>query len=192
MNDITKDFESMGAQMAAGPASYGHPQADIIRKECESLLSKTSEGTRLLGYKNDNNIRIDIIAGKKVDWKASHADNTAYIFCPANTKAVDLEEMALGYAIAIREMEHKDLGIRHPDPVAHPAEENQLILLDYFLDMNMEMCKIVSEFEKSDKETKFLDLVKKLGQDDFYREYVSGKSKQELKETLNKTLTNIA
>lgn len=190
MNDMLKEFGDSGARMAAGPIDYAHPMADAIISECTNLLLKIPEGQRLLAYQKDKGITLSILAGKKVDWQVSHDENKAVIFCPANTKAVDIQEMAMAIGIAIREMEHKDLGIHHPAPHQNP-EMAQQIMLNYFLDMNMEMCKIVSEFEKVDGNiySKFLDLVKKLGQDEFYREYVSGKSQEELKETLKKTLT---
>lgn len=191
MNDMLKEFGDSGAQMA-GPSSYAHPQTATVVEECNELLEKIPEGRRLLDYAKDRQIKIDILIGKKIDWKVFYEENRACIFCPANTKAVDLHEMAMALAIAIREMEHKDLGILHPNPALQGAETAHRILVDYFLDINMEMCKIVAEFRNMEEGPKFLDFIKKLRQDEFYEEYVSGKTKEQLRELLFKTLTNVA
>lgn len=191
MNDMLKQFGDTGAAIASGSMNYAHPLADAIISECTALLSKIAEGQRLLAYKQSKGITIDIITGKKVDWQINHDQNKAAIFCPSNTKAVDIQEMTLALAMSIREIEHKELGVTQPN-MQISAEMGQKVLIDYFLDLNMEMCIIVTEFEKADADNfpKFLDLVKKLGQYEFYRDYVAGKSQQELRETLRKTLTN--
>ena len=191
MNDMLKQFGDTGAAIASGSMTYTHPLADAIISECTDLLGKVPEGQRLLAYKQEKGITIDIITGKKVDWQVNHEQNKAAIFCPSNTKAVDIQEMTLALAMSIREIEHKELGIIQPN-LQISADMGQKILIDYFLDLNMEMCKIVTEFETRDEENfpKFLDLTKKLGQYEFYRDYVAGKSQQELWETLKKTLTN--
>ncbi len=191
MNDMLKQFGDTGAAIASGAMSYAHPLADAIISECTTLLAKVPEGARLLSYKQSKGITVEIITGKKVDWQVNHEQNKAAIFCPSNTKAVDIQEMTLALAMSIREIEHKELGIIQPN-LQIPADHSQKVLVDYFLDLNMEMCRIVTEFENGDADNfpKFLDLVKKLGQYEFYRDYVAGKSQQELWETLKKTLTN--
>lgn len=190
MNDMNKQFENMGAQLAAdAPASYGHAQSDIIRDECQNLLSQIAEGQRLLDFAKSEGCEIKILNGKKVDWKTTPDAKIAYLFCPVPTKAISLEEVTLGYAIAIRELEQPKYGIYQPNP-NQPPETTFYTMLEYFLDITMEMCKIVVEFVARDPNTKFLDLIKKLGHNEFYSEYISGKNKEELREILKRTLIN--
>lgn len=185
MNDVSKTFDAMGLN-----SSYAHPQADAIIDECAHMLNTIPEGQRLLDMAKNKAINIDIMTGRKIDWKVDAANRSIHMFCPANTKSVDVEEMTLGFAIALREVEHADIGIPVPKPIENP-ESAPNDLLKFFLDINMETYKIVSEFEAVGKAAKFLDLLKKLGQYDEYKEYVSGRSAEEmaerLKEKLNRT-----
>lgn len=190
MNDMNKQFETMGAQLAAGaPTSYSHAQSDVIRDECQSLLRQIPEGQRLLEFLKTDSCDIKILNGKKVDWKSAPDAKIAYLFCPVPTKAIGLEEITLGYAIAARELEQPKHGIYQPNP-NHPPEMAFQTMLEYFLDITMEMSKIVAEFAARDPNTKFLDLIKKLGHNKFYSEYISGKNKEELREILKRTLIN--
>lgn len=178
----------MGAQLSASaPESYSHAQSEAIRVECQGLLSQISEGRRLIEFAKSEDCQIKILNGKTVDWKSTPNAKIAYIFCPVPTKAINLEEVALCYAIAIRELEQPKYSIYQPTP-NQPPEMAFHTMLEYFLDITTEMCKIVAEFYKRDTNTKFLDLITKLGHNEFYSGYISNKTKEELRQILKQTL----
>lgn len=177
MNDITKDFESMGAQLAGGTSSYGHPQAKIILEECESLLSKIPEGQRLLAFSRAHNVKTQVITGKIPDFNVA-PDNTLLLICPMNTKAVDLEEMAVNLGMGIRNIEQPHVGI--PKPLMNNTPEQAYAARKHFLDITVEMCKLVSEIYDLNHNTKIVDLLEKLGHRELYEAYRSGKSEQEM------------
>ncbi len=182
MSDILKAFDTTG-HLPTGP-SYAHPLSEDIIRESSSLLSDIPEGMRLLKFAKDNDIKLNVVTGKEPGFAYSNNQNV-YLTCPANTKAVDLEEMACNLGMALYDIERTVNGAARP---AYGAPEQDAILFNYHLDIIMEMCKIVSEFEDSGKSGKLVDLVEKLGHLDIYRGIRSGKNKQELAEVLRKTL----
>ena len=173
MNDVSKEFGSSGAVPTAG--SYGHPLADAILNESASLLSQIPEGRRLLELAKTNNYKISVISGREPDFRYVASD-TAYLICPLNTKAVDLDVMALIYGLAIYELEQPSIGI--PRAAFDPSQKH--ILFSQLLDITLKMCHIIGEFEDVNKSTKLVDYVAKLGHHDLYRGYRSGKSKEDL------------
>ena len=173
MNDVLKDFGSSGA--AAPVDSYGHPLADAIKKESVALLNNIPEGKRLLALAKDQNYKIEVINGRFPDFRYGSAD-TAYVVCPLNTKAVDLDVIALTYALAIYELEQPSLGI--PRAAYDPSQKH--ILFSQLLDITLKMCQIVGEFEDVGKSSKLIDYLAKLGHIELYRGYRSGKSQEEL------------
>lgn len=174
MNDtINKDFGSSGAAPAVD--SYGHPMTEAILAETSALLSKIPEGRRLLQLAKDMHYKIRVIAGREPDFRYGSED-TAYLICPLNTKAVDLDVMALTHALAIYELEQPSVGV--PRAAFDPSQKH--ILFNQLLDITLKMCHIIGEFEDVDSSTKLVDYVAKLGHIELYRGYRSGKTKQEL------------
>lgn len=188
MNDMLKEFGDTGAQMAAGTPSYAHPQAAAILEECESLLSGIAEGQRLLAFAREKNIAIRVIAGKIPDYMVTD-DQTLLLLCPMDTKAVDLEEMACTLGLGIRTMEQPYIGI--PKPLMNNTSDQSYALRRHFLDITIEMCKIVSEIYDLNKNTKIVDLVEKLGHRELYEAYRSGKSAQEMADIYFKSVNAV-
>jgi hypothetical protein len=177
MNDINKEFGGSGA--AGGESSpYAHPLADQILQECSALLMEIPEGKRLLDFAREKDLKIHVITGKEPSFQSGDKDNT-FLICPANTKAVDLYEMAGNLAIAIRDAEQPYDGIPKPIPGA-PGIDLPRATFQHFLDIIYEMCKIGVEFEDVKKSSKIVDLIEKLGHGDIYREVRSGKTKQDI------------
>lgn len=173
MNDVSKDFGSSGAVPQA--SSYGHPLTQQILEETRELLSKIPEGRRLLEVAKDNNYKIEVISGKEPDFRYGSED-TAFLICPMNTKAVDLEAMACNLGLAIYELEQPSLGI--PRGSYDPAMRH--ILFNQMLDITIKMCQIVGEFEDLGKGSKLIDLLGRLGHSQLYKGFRSGQSKEEL------------
>jgi hypothetical protein len=184
MDDVTKTFETIG-QIPTGP-TYAHPLSEDIVRECSSLLMEIPEGRRLLKFARENDIKFNAITGREPGYQYGDAHNV-FLICPANTKAVDLDEMACNLGMAIREIEQQSDGI--PRPIyGSMAADQQRISFNHLLDIIYEMCKIVSEFVDAKKGTKLVDLVEKLGHGNIYRGIRSGKSKQELAEVFADSL----
>jgi len=173
MNDVLKEFGSSGAAPTAG--SYGHPLNEAIIKESISLLSQIPEGRRLLALAKDRNYKLSVISGREPDFRYVTED-TAYIICPLNTKAVDLDVMALIYGLAIYELEQPSIGIMRA--AYDPSQKH--ILFSQLLDITLKMCHIIGEFEDVNNSTKLVDYIDKLGHIKLYRGYRLGKSKEEL------------
>lgn len=173
MNDVLKDFGASGA--VAPVDSYGHPLAEAIKKESIALLSEIPEGKRLLALAKDRNYKIEVISGRFPDFRYGDVE-TAYVVCPLNTKAVDLDVIALTYGLAIYELEQPSLGI--PRAAYDPSQKH--ILFSQLLDITIKMCQIIGEFEDVGKSSKLIDYLAKLGHIELYRGYRLGKSKEEL------------
>lgn len=174
MNDVSKQFGTTGSAPAVD--TYSHPLKATILEECESLLQEIPEGRRLLSLAKERGYKVDVIAGREPDFRYVAADTT-YLICPHNTKAVDLEVMALIYALAIYELEQPSLGI-HRQTSLEASQKH--ILFKQLLDITLKMCHIVGEFEDREKPTKLVDYVSKLGHSELYRGFRLGKSKEEL------------
>ncbi|MBE2192214.1 MAG: hypothetical protein IAE63_08540 [Alphaproteobacteria bacterium] len=188
MNDMLKEFGDLGAQMAAGPNTYTHPQAQIVLEECESLLSQIPEGQRLLAFSKNQQIKVHVISGKIPDFTVV-GDDTVLLLCPLNTKAVDLEEMACNLGMAIRNVEQPHVGI--PKPLMNNTPEQAHALRRHFLDITLEMCRIVSEIYDLNNKTKIVDLLEKLGHRELYEAYRSGKSEQEMADIYYKSVNAV-
>lgn len=184
MSDILKAFDTTG-HLPTGP-SYAHPLGEDIIRESSSLLSDIPEGMRLLKYAKDHDIKFNVATGKEPGYRYGD-QHTLFLICPAQTKAVDLEEMACNLGLAIHEIELAATG--HPRPNTQSGSPDlPQITFNHLLDIIYEMCKMVVEFESAGKSGKLVDLVEKLGHGDIYRGIRSGKNKQELAEVLRKIL----
>ena len=183
MSDILKAFGTIGTP--GGPA-YTHPLADDILRECSSLLMEIPEGRRLLKYAKDADIALHVMTGREPGYRFGDAHNV-FLVCPANTKAVDLDEMAVNLGLAIYDAELPTLGSPHPTPGVF-SPEMERVALNHILDIIIEMCKISNEFVKVKPDTKLIDLIEKLGHAEINRGIGTGKSKQELAEVLAKSL----
>lgn len=173
MNDVSKDFGSSGTPPVVD--SYAHPLMDAILSESASLLSTIPEGRRLLALSKERNYKIKVISGREPDFRYVSED-TAYLVCPLNTKAVDLDVMALIYGLAIYELEQPSIGVSRAG--FDPSQKH--ILFAQLLDITLKMCQIVGEFEDVDNSIKLVDYLTKLGHSELYRGFRLGKSKEEL------------
>lgn len=187
MSDMQKAFGTTG-QAPSGP-NYGHPLTEAIVSECSALLMQIPEGKRLLKFAKDNDLNFKVITGREPSF-LPHEGKNIYLVCPANTKAVDLDEMACNMGIAIREAEQPTIGIPRPTP-GTPGIDLEKATFNHMLDIIVEMCKITSEFVDVKKSTKLVDLLEKLGHSELYRGIRSGKSYQELAEILKKTIKSV-
>ncbi len=185
MSDILKAFGTTGSGAPGGP-NYKHPLEEDIIRESSALLMQIPEGKRLLKYAKDNDINFHAITGREPNYKRGDAHNV-YLLCPANTKAVDLEEMACNLGLAIRDIEQPSVGIPWAVP-GTPGLDLEKATFNHFLDIIIMMCKITDEFVALNGSTKLVDLIEKLGHAELHRGIRSGLPHQELAEILRKTI----
>ncbi|HOO51864.1 MAG TPA: hypothetical protein PLK94_11305 [Alphaproteobacteria bacterium] len=188
MNDMLKEFGDSRAQMAGAP-DYQHPQSDIILEECQELLAKLPEGKRLLEAAKEKGFKYQVITGKIPDFHVTGND-TLVLVCPANTKAVDLEEMACNMGMGIRALEQPHVGFQKPQ-FGNDSPQNVHAVRQHFLDITIEMCIIVSEIYDANNNSKIVDLLDKLGHRELYEAYRSGKSKEEMAEIYFKSVNAV-
>jgi hypothetical protein len=181
MNEVVKEFGMSGNVSR----DYSHPQADAILAESQNVLAEIPEGQRLLSLAKEKSYIFKVMVGKQADWHVM-PPSTLTLICPANTKAVNLEEMALSLGLGLRELEQPSVGIARPTMDALGQLPD--LTFKYSLDISMEMYKIVTEFDGRDKYPKFLDLLKRLGHSDIYKGYRAGKSQQEIAVLLDKAI----
>lgn len=187
MSDILKAFGTTGAT-PTGP-SYKHPLEEEIIREASSLLMSIPEGKRLLKYAKDNDINFHAVSGREPNYRRGDAHNV-YLICPANTKAVDLEEMACNLGLGIRDIEQPSIGIAWAIP-GTPGLDLEKATFNHFLDIIIEMCRITDEFVALNGSTKLVDLIEKLGHAEIHRGIRSGLPHQELAEILRKTIKSV-
>lgn len=186
MSDMIKAFGTTGTP--TGP-TYKHPLEEEIIRESSSMLMKIPEGKRLLKYAKDQDINFHAITGREPNYRRGDAHNL-FLICPANTKAVDLEEMACNLGMAIREIEQPAIGI--PWVTAGMAGSDvERMILNHYLDIIIIMCKITDEFVALNGSTKLVDLIEKLGHAELHRGIRSGLPHQELAEILRKTIKSV-
>ncbi len=188
MSDMLKAFGTTGQPTPAG-ADFKHPMEEDIVRECSALLMGIPEGKRLLAYAREHDINFHVMTGKEPNFRMADSKNL-FLLCPANTRAVDLEEMACNMAIGIRNIEQPSIGIPRPTP-GIPGVDLEKATFNHMLDIIIEMCKIALEFETVNKSTKLIDLVEKLGHGDINRAIRSGKSQEELAKILREEIKKV-
>lgn len=173
MNDLNKAFENSTPPAAGDGPSYAHPLADSVVEECSKLLSQIPEGQRLLAFAKEKGITFKVIAGREVGNTVPSMD-TIVLTCPKLTKTVNIHEMAANVGLGLLEAEMLHNGLVSLNMTGLPPADRDLMIYRKTLDSLIGLCKIAHEFETVKNNSKFLDLVDKLGHDGFYREYVSG------------------
>ncbi len=185
MNDISKNFGQSGAVTAKNPMA--HPMEDRIIEECITLLlEKSAEGRRLIDFYRQNNIKIHVITGRAPNYMTQTRNETTLV-CPANTKAVDLDEMAVNLGMGLRECETAHTGIPL-NTLQLPQDQKDWANYRKTLDSLTAMCKIVHELSIANNNTKLVDLVKKLGHYKLYEGVLSGADDEELGKILISTV----
>jgi hypothetical protein len=187
MSDMLKAFGTTGSAQT-GP-TYKHPLEEEIIREASSLLMQIPEGKRLLKYAKDHDIHFHAVSGREPGFRYGDGHNL-FLLCPANTKAVDLDEMACNLGLAIREIEQPSVGIPRPIPGA-AGIDLESATFNHMLDIIIEMCKITDEFVALNGSTKLVDLIEKLGHAELHRGIRSGLPHQELAEILSKKIKSV-
>ncbi|PZP54761.1 MAG: hypothetical protein DI586_08900 [Micavibrio aeruginosavorus] len=163
--------EAFGQMGQTGP-NYIHPNADEIIRDAVTLLNEIPEGKILTPLIKDLNIAIRVIIGKEPGFFVPD-EKTITLILPKILTAVNPFEIACNLGLAIKEIEINMFNIQR-------LKVDPQIFNKKLIDIVLEMCKIVSEFEDVHKHTKLVDLLIKLGHSDVYKLYKAKASYQEM------------
>ncbi len=176
MSDTLHDaFAPLGQ---TGP-NYIHPEADKIVRDAVTLLNEIPEGKMLTPLIKDLNLAIRVIVGKEPGFFVPD-EKTITLILPKFITGVNSFETACNLGLAIKEIDINMVNIQRLN--ADPQ-----ILNKKLIDIVLEMCKIVSEFEDVHNHTKLVDLLTKLGHSDVYKLYKAKASYQEMADLILKS-----
>lgn len=176
--DILHDAFAPLGHAPTGP-SYAHPQQDEIVRDAVALLKTIPEGQLLTLLIKDLNISIRVIIGKEPGFFVAD-ENTINLITPKALTGVNPFETACNLGLAIKEIEINMVNIQR-------LKAEPQILNKKLIDIVIEMCKIVSEFQDVHNHLKLVDLIEKLGHGNVYRQYKAKASYQEMADLILKS-----
>lgn len=129
---------------ASAAIAYRHPGEAKIAEQAFSLLTAVPTGEALLKIAADKDFQIRVLASPNYHGFTTNS-RVIYIIQPAAKLSADYLQ-ALVLAACIRDAEQMDSSLFRPHP---DISENDYALMNYGknLDMIVQMCKIVEEFE---------------------------------------------
>lgn len=163
-----------------GP-SYAHPKQEEIIRDAAALLMTIPEGKRLHAQVKQLDITIRAIIGKEPGFFVPDA-NTVILVVPKAVPSIDPYEIACNLGLGIREIEISFVNIQRLTIEPH-------LIYQKTIDIIIEMCKIVSEFQDVHNVSKLIDLLEKLGHGSVYRLYRSQADYKEMADLIVKNLS---
>lgn len=180
MSDSLHDSFGQVGHAPTGP-SYAHPQQDEIIRDAVELLREIPEGQRLVDLIKEFDLTIRVIIGKEPGFFIPDA-NSVVLVSPKILAGVNSYETACNLGLGIKEIEMNVVNIQRLSSEPH-------LIYQKMIDIVLEMCKIVSEFEDVKNHMKLVDLIKKLGHSDVYRLYRSKASYKEMADQIVETIS---
>jgi len=180
MSDILHDAFGALGQTPTGP-NYTHPQQDEIIRDAVALLEEIPEGKRLVEQIKNQDLSIRVMIGKIPGFFVPES-STVVLLMPKILAGINEYETACNLGLGIKEIELNLVNIQRLD--ADPFSLNKKLI-----DIVLEMCKIVSEFQDVKNHLKLVDLVEKLGHAEVYRMYRAKASYQEMADQILKTIS---
>jgi len=149
-----------------------HPRADEILRQTRDLLVKTTTGKRLLDIADEKNVDIHVMSSPNYQAISTNKP-TVYLFMPAAQYTADMHQ-ALQLCGALRDMEQILGGFPRP---AHDEDPSVFFAISYDKNLNllMEICKIVDEFDAINM-PEALASMRRLGIEDIYGGYKNGET----------------
>lgn len=179
MSDTLQDAFGPLGQTPSGP-NYGHPQQDEIIRDAVALLGTIPEGKVLLPMIKEMDIAIRCIVGKQPGF-VTPDQHTITLITPKALAGVNPFETACNLGLAIKEIQINLLQIQR-------LKQEPNLLNKKVIDIVLEMCKIVSEFQDVHNHLKLVDLIEKLGHGNVYKLYRSKADYKEMAELIVKEL----
>ena len=174
--DVPRGFEDV---------PINHPKADSIISQVRDLLVKTPTGKRLLDIADEKNIDIHLIGSPNYQAIVTNKP-TIYLLMPAAQYTGDMHQ-ALQLGGALRDMEQVLGGFPRPAK-DEPPEVYFTINYDKNLNLLMEICKIVEEFEDINM-PEAVSAMRRLGIESIYSGYKNEASPEDMLQIYIKMMT---
>ena len=162
-----------------------HPKAEEIMPQVRDLLVKTPTGKRLLDIADDKNVSIHLIGSPNYQAITTNRP-TIYLLMPSAQYTGDMHQ-ALQLGGALRDMEQILGGFPRPSK-DEPPEVFFAINYDKNLNLLMEICKIVEEFEELNM-PEAVAAMRRIGIEDIYGGYKNNASPDQMLEIYVKMMT---
>ncbi len=160
--------------------AYLHQNADTLLKQAEELLARTETGRRLLEFKNQYGVKVNVLRSNMTLTYVPDQKNV-FLSCSGDLEAAN-KTLVLDLAAGLREAEHYAVGYILPDKDKDP-EQYANMYHSKQLDISVHMCKVAYDFETDHKDTEYLDILYKNGYGSIYEAYRDQVSFDELAET---------
>ena len=156
--------------------AYRHPLEDSIIEQSRALLSTTATGQKLIQATIEKGVEVRVLNSPS---RHSYTTNTpvVYLVMPSVKRTADYLQ-AIVLAGGLRDAEQVLKEYYHPHPV---HDEDRFFELNYSknLDIVVEMCKIVKEYEDQNIQDALNEL-RKIGLESVYSGYKNGLSSEAL------------
>lgn len=184
MNTDTENNGSAKLQGAFGDRgtnvnaiSYGHPYADKILSEAESILRESETGRLLLKAKTKGNIPVSVMKGTG-DAGFSPDAKVIYLQIPGKVNKAD-NKIVLQYVKALREADQHLIGYPTPD-ITKDVKQYAIVMHAKNMDAITYVCKFVKELTNSLHFPVLIDAISQLGYKEVYETYARDGSQEEI------------
>jgi hypothetical protein len=168
---IQKPVEvSFLTQLTPGPIPYRHPEEDKIIEQTVALLDAVPTGRELLEYARETDVPIRVWGSPNYHGFITNS-GMIYMLMPAAEMTAKYTQV-LVLAGALRDSMQISVGFIHPHP-SKPEGFYAAVNYPKNLDIIMEMCKIVMEYEKNST-PEALQALDSMGFGNVYAAYKTG------------------
>ena len=186
MSEIHDAFAPLGQAPINLPSSSAmHPEQGEIIRQSKEILVNLPTARPLLDFANLNQVSISVLNGKEPEF--SSPDNKSVVLIAPRIYAKDIKELALCLACGLKIVQNYYLGFR-PTTASHDTLEWKNEQAGKLLDIIILMCKIAEEYVVVSNDTKFVDLIKRLGHSDMYEAFLNKAPYEELEKIMLKSI----
>ena len=188
MSDMLHDaFAALGQKKSnASPLPSHHPDEATIISQLKDILYELPTGRILIDFLNSHNIPASVIPGRDADFSCPEGKSIVLI-CPVHKNDNIINELTLGLAAGIRTAYNFSQGYvpttASPDTIEWKNEHAAKLL-----DIILLICHLAEELEAVKKDTKFVALLKRLGQADIYEAFLNKAPYEELEKIMLKSI----
>ena len=176
-------FGQLGmAKPSGGPS---HPQEFEILRQAKEILFELPTGRQLVEFANSYNVPVKTMLGKEPDF-SSLDGKSVLLVSPAKIENY-IKELSLCLACGYKIVQNHAQGFIPTDAAPDTLEwKNEQA--GKLLDIIILMCKLAEELVAVKKDTKFVDLIKRLGHSDIYEASLKRAPYEELEKIMLKSI----
>lgn len=188
MSDSLHDaFAALGqARPNATSLLTKHPEEATIISKIKEILYELPTGRILIDFMNSHHIPVSVLLGRDADFSCPDGQSIILI-CPLHRIDNHISELCLGLASGIRTVFNFSQGYT-PTKAPHETIEWKNEHAAKLLDIVLLICKLAEELETVRKDTKFVDLLKRLGHSDIYEAFLNKAPYEELEKIMLKSI----